>query len=214
MKKLALLIIFTCLICVAFAQQGRYDTDIFGNLTFQSDRNSYEAKLEKNIFGDLIFTDSRRNKESMDSKFLEEFMPGIQDSKERQQKLFHDLIWQHRHNESYEVSYSVDIFGSVISKDNRGNERESGTDIFGHDFVKDKRKGSTASMKRNIHGDLEYAEDGQTATIKKDIFDKWSYSDSYGNKLEFAPSTWRRLMKKLGSDKEILWYFVDQFFDN
>jgi len=78
--------------------------------------------------------------------------------------------------------------------------------------VRDKSKGSTSSIKRNIHGDLEYTEDGNQATLRKDIFDKWSYSDSFGNRVEFSSRTWDRILNRLGSEKEILWYFVDQFF--
>lgn len=212
MKKLLLILTFVFAVSLSFAQHGRYETDIFGTLLFKSNKDSYSASLEKNVFGDLVFSDSRKNHEKFENKYLGRFMPGILNSKDAQQKFFQELIWQNRNSEGYESFYSIDIFGTIITKDNRGNERESGTDIFGHEFVRDKSKGSTSSIKRNIHGDLEYTEDGNQATLRKDIFDKWSYSDSFGNRVEFSSRTWNRILNRLGSEKEILWYFVDQFF--
>ncbi|MDM1047645.1 hypothetical protein [Sphingobacterium hotanense] len=196
MKKLLLILTFVFAVSLSFAQHGRYETDIFGTLLFKSNKDSYSASLEKNVFGDLVFSDSRKNHEKFENKYLGRFMPGILNSKDAQQKFFQELIWQNRNSEGYESFYSIDIFGTIITKDNRGNERESGTDIFGHEFVRDKSKGSTSSIKRNIHGDLEYTEDGNQATLRKDIFDKWSYSDSFGNRVEFSSRTWNRILNR------------------
>lgn len=212
MQKLALLLLSMLFFQFATAQSGQIEPDFFGNLVYSRPDRSYEAKLERNIFNDLLFSDSRNNKETYESRYLDKYFPGIQQDRKKQTHLFQKLIYQHRLNQGYQISYSIDIFGKEIVKDNQGKATESGVDIFGNEYYTDLNNGGKASIKKNIFGFWEYEENGDKAWLDKDIFNKWSYEDSFGNKLEFAPKTWSRLQRKLGSDKDILWFFVDQFF--
>lgn len=195
-----------------FGQRSEIDVDIFGNLNYKSRDGKYTATLEKNIFDDLIYKDSRRNQITFEKKYLDKEYRGIIGNKEQQRKLFLNLVRENRRDENYKASYKIDIFDKLIIEDNRGYKLEEGKDIFGHNNIEEQRNGVKSSLKRNIHGYLEFQEGRDNASLKKDIFDKWTYEDSFGNKVQLAPKTWDRMIRRFRTDEAILQFFVDQFF--
>lgn len=74
---------------------------------------------------------------------------------------------ENRRDENYKASYKIDIFDKLIIEDNRGYKLEEGKDIFGHNNIEEQRNGVKSSLKRNIHGYLEFQEGRDNASLKK-----------------------------------------------
>jgi len=212
MKKVIALIALLFSLIAVFAQQYDMETDIFGNLDYTSRDAKYNATLEKNIFDDLVFSDSRNNEVKYEKKYLDKQYPGIHQNKQMKINLFSDLLWQNRKSRGYKAEYQIDIFGKLIIEDNEGYKLEEGKDIFGHNNVEEEINGVKTSIKRNIHGEVEFTSGTDRATLKKDIFDKWVYEDSLGNKFQFGSHTWDRLIRRFRTDEKILLSLVDQYF--
>lgn len=188
------------------------ETDIFGSLIYVSQDRNYKAKLEKNIFDDLIFSDNKDNKISYDKKYLEQMFPGIHGSKAKQTQLMWSLLRENGQNSKYVAKHKIDIFDKVIIEDNRGYKLEQGKDIFGHENIREEFNGVKSSIKRNVHGYLEAKVGKDSASLKKNVFNKWIYEDSLGNKFEFASRTWDRLIEFYGSDNAVLKYLLEEYF--
>ncbi len=212
MRKIFLLMVLWCSLSVVFAQHGRVETDIFGNLDYISKDGKYTATLEKNIFDDLTFTDSKNNEVVYEKKYLDRTYPGIRQNKKMKTDIFYELLRQNRKSEGYRAKYQIDIFNKLIIEDNRGYKLEEGKDIFGHDSFEEEINGEKISVKRNIHGDLEFTSGKDKASLKKDIFDKWIYEDSIGNRFQFGERTWTRLIRKFRTDENIFRILIDQYF--
>lgn len=212
MKKLIIILALVLSSSMLFAQRGTVDTDIFGNLQFKSMNGQYEANLEKNIFDDLIFTDSRKNRLEFEKKYLDKMELGIRGDKDAQVRMLKKLVRENKRNSDYRATFKVDIFDKIIIEDNKGYKLEEGKDIFGHINIEEQVNGSKSEFKRNLHGDLEYTRERNSASLKKDIFDKWIYKDSYGNEIQFGKETWNRVLKQYGSDEAFFWKLIDQWF--
>ncbi|WP_437921388.1 hypothetical protein [Sphingobacterium sp. LRF_L2] len=211
MKRLLLFFASIFQVVMLCAQHNRIETDIFGNLDYTSRDGKYTATLEKNIFNDLVFSDSKQNKVTLENKYLAKEYAGILGDKVRQQRLLEELIRENRRDEGYQARYAIDIFGSLIVEDNRGYKLEKGTDIFGHDHIEEQVDGRKTSVKRNLNGGLEFTDGEMSASLKKDIFNKWIYEDSLGNRFQFGANSWEKLMRRYHNDEEILMYLIDQF---
>lgn len=210
MKRIYLFVFFVSILTTVSAQ--RMETDIFGNLKYISQQGDYKAKLEKNIFDDLIFSDSKDNKISYDKKYLNQMFPGIHGSKAQQTQLMWSLLREKGRNSNYVAKHEIDIFDKVIITDNRGYKLEQGKDIFGHVNIKEEFNGVKSTIKRNVHGYLEAKIANDKASLKKSVFDKWIYEDDLGNKLEFAPRTWERLIAFYKTDSGVFKYLLDEYF--
>lgn len=210
MRKPLLLLVLLISLTSTYAQQ--IETDKFNDLKYSSKGRDYTAKFEKNIFEDLIFTDNHDNNVTFEKKYLQREYPGIHADKFLKTKLFRDLIRQYRREHKYRATYKIDIFDQLIIEDNRGYKLSQGKDIFGHEQFEEELHGVRTSIKRNLRGGLEYKSGSENASLHKDIFGKWIYEDSLGNKFQFAPSTWDKLIRRLRTDQEVFWNLINQFF--
>jgi hypothetical protein len=141
MKSVIVLLCFQVFVLSSFSQQ--FGRDFFNNLTYESARDNYKAKLEKNVFNDLIFTDNKNNKITFNNKFLSRTNPTILSNSKDQEIFFEDHItyfrkvtnrkeefqidmfdnWKFETNENnYKAELKKDIFNAHIFSDNKGNE--------------------------------------------------------------------------------------------
>jgi len=214
MKKLAILLIVIFSTINVFAQRGNYGNNFFGHLEFRSVDGTYTATLEKNIFDGLVFTDNAKNNVSFDKKYLDRHYPGIMSDNKGKSDFFRRLVRKLYRDSGYKASHTVDIFNKEIVEDNRGYRSESGKDIFGHEFFEEKGKDGSLSIKRNLQGVLEYDRNNYSASLGKDIFGKWIFSDNEGNEIQFNYNSWKKLINKFGTDKEVLWFLVDKLIND
>ena len=209
---LCLLLALTALPLSAQRRGGSIDTDIFGDLRYRSIDLRYTAGLKKDIFDNLTFTDSRRNKIVFEEEYLDEAYPAVLDNEEARRDFFLRIVSRHREDEGYEAKYSVDIFGTVTTEDNRGNRTEEKTDIFGNKSYEEMRSGRDISLKRDLHGDLQYRSGNMSASLGKTFSrGKWVYEDSGGNRFEFGEHTWNEMIRRLGDDERIFMFLIDEF---
>lgn len=212
MKKQLYLIILTIITLQTYAQ--RMDVDIFGNPRYESRDMRYSASLKEDIFNNLIFSDNMNNEITYEKKYLDIYFPSVSGNIEKKTDFLSHLIHTYNHYSNYKATFSVDIFNDVVIKDNRGNSVEIGTDIFGNPTYNERTNHGSISVKRDIFGNMEYKSEMIEASLKKDIFNKWTYTDNCGNKFEFGEKTWNKLIHKFGNDENIIVYLVDEFFRN
>ena len=174
--------------------------------------NRYDAKLEKAFFGGLDFSDNNRNKIEFSKEYLNLEYSGILEDDELQQLFLMDLVKKYKYTNRYTATYEVDMFGKVTIKDNQGNKIEYGTDLFGNKIYEDKKRGIKYSIGKDLMGNYNYKSGRESASLKKDIFDKWMYTDSFGNKLEIAPETWGRWIAQFRDEEGVLFYLITLFF--
>lgn len=105
------------------------------------------------------------------------------------------------------------MFGKEKIEDNRGYSSERGTDFFGHEYHEESGNFGTASIKRNLQGVLEYDRNDFSASLGKDFHRQWVYEDSQKNRIEFNPSSWEKMIKRFKSDKEIMFFLIEQLTD-
>jgi len=212
MKKQLHLIILTIITLLTYSQ--RMDVDFFGNPRYESRDMRYSASLKEDIFNNLIFSDNMNNEITYEKKYLDIYFPSVSGNIEKKTDFLSHLIHTYNHTSNYKATFSVDIFNDVIIKDNRGNSVEMGTDIFGNPTYNERTNHGSISVKRDIFGNMEYKSEKIEASLKKDIFNKWTYTDNSGNKFEFGEKTWNKLIRKFGNDENIIVYLVDEFFLN
>lgn len=208
-------LIFICIMLITlplFAQRNRIETDIFDNLQYTSSDGKYKAELKEDIFDNLIFSDSNKNKITYKKEYLDSEYRGMPQNEKAKTDFFHRLIRQYRTENNYEASYSIDIMGTTIFKDNRGNQTKKGVDIFGNPTYEEKIDGVEMSIKRSINGALEYKSGKENATLRKNIFDKWCYEDSNGNKFEFGEKTWNSLIRRFKNDEGVFSFLIGESF--
>lgn len=210
MKKLLFIFVLAASCSQIFAQ--RLENDIFGDPTYQSRDLRYQASLKKDIFSNLTFSDNKSNEVKFEKKYLDAFYPNLLDNAEAKFDFFRHQISKYGTEQNYKATYSVDIFDNVEISDNRGYELKIGKDIFGNPTYDEKKKnGETLSIRRDLFGNVEYKTDRIQANLKKDIFDKWTYSDNTGNEFEFGVSTWAMLKRRYENEEEILQYLIHEF---
>jgi len=212
MKRQIIFFVFFVVGIQVFAQ--KIETDIFDNLIYESSDRQYKANLKKNIFDDLVFSDNMDNEVTLKKKYLDlEYGERINAS-DTKSKLFMRLIHEHSQNKNYKVTYSVDIFDKVVIEDNRNRKVEIGKDIFDAGIYKEHNNGESLTIIRNLNGGLEYKSMNDVATLQKDMFNKWKYSDSYGNELTISIETWRRLKNRFQTEERIFQYFISEFLNS
>lgn len=206
MKKTNILLL---LILVAFQLTAqRMENDIFGDPTYESSDRNYKANLKKDIFDNLIFTDNNKNELKFEKNYLDAFYPNLLTNSEAKFDFFRHLISTYRHDASYQATYSIDIFNAVIIKDNRNYELKIGKDIFGNATYEEKGNGDRLSIRKNLMGEFEYDSNRLVAKLKKDIMNRWEYSDDSGNTFEFGEATWNALKRRFGTEEDILLYII------
>lgn len=209
MRKVLLVLLLVVAGMQVFAQ--KIETDVFDNLVYQSQDERYKAYLKQNIFDDLIFSDSNGNEVIFKKKYLDLEYGDLLNKPEEKLDLFTSLIHEHEFDRGYKAKYAVDIFDKLVIEDNRNGKVEIGEDIFGNETYEEEFNGEKRSVKRGLNGELKYDASNEDATLQKDIFDRWTYSDSLGNEFKFSRETWRGLKKRFGSEENIFHYLINEF---
>ncbi|MFA1772505.1 hypothetical protein ACD591_14485 [Rufibacter glacialis] len=167
--------------------------------------------MKKDIFSNLIFSDNHNNELTFTKKYLDLKHHDLLAEEESQIDFFRNVIRKYKSDIGYKAKFEVDIFEKVVMEDNRNNKVEIGTDIFGNTTYEEKRNTERLSMKRDLSGNLEFRSGKEQAFLKRDIFNRWSYSDSSGNKFEFSDKTWKRLTQEHVTEEDILYFLVNRF---
>jgi hypothetical protein len=187
--------------------------DLFGNLKFNSRNHHYQAYLKKDIFDNLIFSDSHNNELRFKKDYLElNYNHGF-DDEEGKRGLFRQFIDRYIYETGYKATYGVDLFGKVFIEDNLNNRVETGMDIFGNPTYEEKRNGLKITIRRDLAGNLEYRSGRLQAYLKKNMFDRWNYSDNSGNNFEFSQTTWQNMSEIHGNEEEILLFLIGSFLN-
>ncbi|GGG09913.1 hypothetical protein GCM10011323_13110 [Pontibacter amylolyticus] len=209
MKKYFILLSLIVISQLSHAQRIQFD--IFGDLHYESKENRYTASLKKDIFNNLIFSDNTNNELVFKKKYLDLNYKYLIKDEEAKIDFFRYIINRYSLERGYKAKFDVDIFDKVIIEDNKNNRVEVGRDIFGNLTYEEKRDDFKISIKRDLSGNLEFRSDKEQAYLKKDILNKWSYSDSSGNRFNFSNKTWDKLMHVYGSDESIFFFLIDNF---
>jgi hypothetical protein len=126
---------------------------------------------------------------------------------------FRDQIAQYRSAENYIKTYSIDIFGKEIITDKKNNRVESGNDIFGNYQYEENYQTIKTNVSQDNLGVWSFKRNNQLASLKKNIHQRWEYSDSFGNKMEFSEKSWDKFKKDHGSEKNIFLNIIENIFN-
>jgi len=128
------------------------------------------------------------------------------------------------------ASFSKDIFGARIYKDNKNNEISYSKEVWNDAFAEFggnehsifswlidtfyDRRDVKEKYRRNIHGDLEYENKKYNASLSKNIFDDYLYKDSRNNEIKYSKEFWADIIKDF-NDNEMHVFFsqIDQCHD-
>ncbi|REG98146.1 hypothetical protein [Flavobacterium aquicola] len=209
MKRHLLILVLITVSIQSFSQN--IDTDIFNNLTYESQDRLYKSYFKRNIFGDLIFSDNRSNEVTLKKEYIELKYGHLSDNSQEKNDVFINMIYQYRKDKNYKVTYSIDIFNKIVIEDNRNGKIEIGKDFFGNETYNENVDGESKSIERNFNGALEYKANNENAILEKDSFNKWTYKDSFGNELKFSSKTWNRFINNFGTEENIFHYLINEF---
>lgn len=207
MKKIACFLILSLLAVSGYTQNIK--VDIFGDLEYKE--KGYKAFLKKDIFGNLIFTDTNDNELTYEKKYLQKNNPILLESKNAKVDFFRFLIHQYGSDNGYKALFSVDIFDTEIIEDNRDNKIKRGTNIFGHPNYEERINGQRGFLRKDLSDTWQYKRGRKEASLQKDVFGNWCYTDSYENKFEISPQTWEILLYRHRSEENIFIFLLTEF---
>lgn len=187
----------------------RIEVDYKNNLTYY--HYGYNAKLEKSFFGGLVFSDNRGNKVEYSKEYIEKQYPELLAEEESRRLFLMDHISRYKYTSGYEAGYKVDFSGKVIIEDNRGNKIEYSTDFFGNKVFEDKSRGIKRTIGKDILNTYNYKSGKESASLKKNIFDRWEYQDSEKNRVEMSSNTWAKYIAEYRSEEAVFLYLINQY---
>ncbi|WP_186754319.1 hypothetical protein [Echinicola salinicaeni] len=184
--------------------------DFFGDLEYVSRNGHFKAKLDRDIFESLVYTDDNENKVTFEKEYLDEIYGNELNTEQGESVFFIGLVRQYRRDNGYIAKYTIDVFDRVVIEDNRQNKLVEGKDVFGNYTREEIRNGRRVYVKKELDGGLVLEMDQEKASLKKNIFDKWVYQDSRGNKLEFSRGTWKALNDRYGNNEDIFNFLTNE----
>ncbi|WP_215224501.1 hypothetical protein [Echinicola shivajiensis] len=184
--------------------------DFFGDLEYVSRNGDFKAKLDRDVFKSLVYTDDNGNKVTFEKEYLDEIYGDILKTEEEERDFLLNLVRKYKREEGYVVKYTIDVFDRMVIEDNRENKLVEGKDVHGNYIREEKRNGRRIYVKKELDGGLLLEMDKEKASLRKNIFDKWVYQDSRGNKLEFSGATWKALNDRYGNNEEIFNFFTNE----
>lgn len=208
-KIFKVLILSITLFAIASANAQRIEADYKNNLTYF--HFGYSAKLEKSFFGGLVFSDNRGNKIEYSKEYLLQEYPNLLDHEEAQREFLLYQISRYKYDGGYEAGFKVDFSGRVIIEDNRGNKVEYSTDFFGNKVFEDKSRGIKRTIGKDILDTYNYKSGRESASLKKNIFDRWEYVDSEKNRVEISSNTWAKYLAEFRSEEAVFLYLINQY---
>lgn len=207
MRKFLVVAVLFLMAQLSYGQE--MERDFFGDLIYKSVRNGYSASLKKDVFDAYVFTDNHQNKLTYGKKYLRlEYEGGIQGDEE-ERMFFWELIRQYGREHDYQATFQVDVFDRVVIEDNRDYKLTEGKDIFGNQVREETINGDRVKISEGMDGSLSYSANDLEASLKKNIFDQWVYSDSKGNQLEFSPESWHSLNARFGDNKQLFGFITN-----
>ena len=213
MKRYLVLLACTALLLPISGQNRvEYKTDIFGNLEYKL--NNLKASLEKDIFGGLIYKDNNKNRVSYSKEYIQKTYNSTQDDKELQHSIFKTLIRALRFEENYKEENTIDIFGTVIFKNNRGDHVEIDPDFIAPPNYQTSPPRNNYKITENSDGSLEYrGKRGQQAILIELELGLFKYEDSNDNLFEFSRKGWRKALQKHKNKKLFFIYLIDNYLE-
>ena len=209
MKNYFLFFLLTLMGLQTYSQTVKFD--VFDNLVYESENDRYIANLKEDIFEGFVFTDSRKNKLTYKKEYIEFKFPELFENKDARIDFFMSLIHNYRSDRRYEATFMIDIFDKIVIEDNKNNKTEIGQDIFGNATYKRRNGNEQIRIVKNISGGLEFKSNRKNATLEKNIFKIWNYTDSRGNKIEFGARTWNGFLQEYESKENIFMFLIDTF---
>ncbi|HSJ68139.1 MAG TPA: hypothetical protein VK921_10710 [Anditalea sp.] len=209
MKRCFILLLITFISLQTHAQGIRFD--IFDNLEYESRNNEYKAYLKKDIFDNLLFSDNQANELTFMKKYLDLNYSNSIHEEENKIDFFRNLVDVYSFESGYKATYNVDIFDKVIIEDNMDSRVEIGRDIFGNTTYDERINNVRTTIRRDLFGNLEFRSGREQANLKKDIFNRWRYTDNSGNDFRFSASSWDKLLHQYISEEDVLYFLVEKF---
>lgn len=136
--------------------------------------------------------------------------------------------YRYENMQGFKASFSTDIFGNKIYKDDHNNEvtyaKEVWADVFPRFNGDEKRilewladvfsesRDVKEKYKRNIHGNLEYVNNstGLESSMKKSIFDEGIYTDNRGNEIKYSKEFWHEILNDFrNNDVQVFFWMMD-----
>lgn len=211
-RYLLLLACIALLLPIKGQNRVEYKTDIFGNLEYKL--NNLQATLEKDIFGGLIYQDNNKNRVSYSEEYIQKTYNTTHDDKELQHSIFNTLIRTLRFEKNYKEDNTIDIFGTVIFKNNRGDHVEIDPDFIDYSIHHNPPSRNKYTITENTDGSLEYqGKRGQQAILRELKLGAFKYEDSNDNVFEFSRKGWQKALQNHKSKKSFFIYLIDNYLE-
>ena len=209
MKYLYILLLFS----ISLFKAQEIEKDIFGNYTFKAEKSNFSAKLEKDIFNHIIYTDNKSNKIIYEHKYVVKYFPELFKSEDFTMDFFWGQMDEYSVQSGYKQKFEIDIFNTEKISDNRNNKQETKIDIFGKYQYEDQFKGIKTKVFQDTRGNWTFSRGENKATLEKNYQDSYVYSDSNKNKIDYNTSSFERLKKQFGGEKEVFFFLVNAMLD-
>lgn len=203
MKRFTI-IIMLCLAYVATMAQC-VEVDVFEDLVYRSHTSSYKANLREDIFESLIFTDSNNNRIEYKRKYIDLKLHHIYHCEKDKIHFFEQLVKKNRNKRGYMATYSVNAYDRVVVEEQYRNRKPHGHVHHSHSSVK------MRNIRTDHHGNMMYFLSKNRAWLKRDRSGRYTYTDSSGNELRIGAATWKMLLRKHKTKKEVFASLIDQF---
>ena len=189
MKRLfILLFVITFALLNTHSQNGqdiKVSKDIQGNTVIET--NNKKIKIGKDIMGKYFYEVNNRNKATLKKDVLDR--------------------WIYEDDNRNEIKFSKEFWDDII-KDHRGNEEKAFKWLIN---MNKNLKNYKEEYKVDILDRLQFENNQrESASLRKDIFDKYIYEDSKRNKIEFDEKQWKRFCRKHRSDKKAFMELIQQ----
>lgn len=191
-----------------------FEIDIFDSWIFKTNENNYKAEFKKDVFNARIFSDNQGNQFSYDEKYLAKIQNHPFRNSKDQYKFFTNIIERLSSEKNYKVDFKVDIFNKVIVSDNRGFKRESNDAYYlmpDFNVVEDTSLDEDIRIRIISNAEYIYRNGNEFAKLFENKTQRWTYEDSTGNRLQFSPSTWRKLLQRYKSEDELLRHLIYEY---
>jgi len=195
-------------------RKEEFEIDIFDSWIFKTNENNYKAELKKDVFNARIFSDNQGNRFSYDEKYLGKIQNNPFRNNKDQYKFFINLIDRLSSEKNYKVDFKVDIFNKVIVSDNRGFKRESNDAYYlmpDFNVVEDTSLDKDIRIRRISNTEYIYRNGNEFAKLFETKTQRWTYEDSTGNRLQFSPSTLRKLLQRYKSEDKLLRHLIYEY---
>lgn len=117
----------------------------------------------------------------------------------------------------YLIVFSAFFVVNIFSQTGRNTITEKS--ILGNPIAKDNisRKSTKKDIYRNVSrdffGHLQYQDNNKKASLKKDMFDTWIYSDNRNNEIKFSKEYWTDILQDFRQDETKIFTWMINIYD-